>query len=189
MKSDDMIVKRLFLDTEWADAKGRELVSLALVSECGVRQFYAEIDTLPPTPTEFVKTTVYPLLDRSPAHTMSKARLTAELRGFLTATRRPCIVADYQNDLVLARLAIAGFDLPDPAAGACGPIPRPVHWRILDDGLTQMVLEDYFDSHLDAKRRRHHALVDAQALRATWLAMTGQASASWSATLNTPRGI
>jgi len=32
----------LFLDTEWADAVGAELVSLALISENGQQVFYAE---------------------------------------------------------------------------------------------------------------------------------------------------
>ena len=37
----------LFLDTEWADADGRELVSLALVSEDVKHVFYAERNPLP----------------------------------------------------------------------------------------------------------------------------------------------
>lgn len=37
----------LFLDTEWADVIGNELMSLALVSEDGRHTFYAERDPLP----------------------------------------------------------------------------------------------------------------------------------------------
>lgn len=37
----------LFLDTEWADLVGDELVSLALISEDGRRLFYAERSPLP----------------------------------------------------------------------------------------------------------------------------------------------
>ena len=59
-----MAVTYLFLDTEWADPEGRELVSLALVSQDGEAVFYAERDPLPVNPTGFVKDSVYPLLDR-----------------------------------------------------------------------------------------------------------------------------
>lgn len=37
----------LFIDTEWADAFASELVSLALVSDCGRFEFCAERDPLP----------------------------------------------------------------------------------------------------------------------------------------------
>lgn len=114
-----MALTYLFLDTEWSDTQGRELVSLALVSADGVSQFYVEIDPLPLAPTDFVKTTVYPLLDRSPAVTMTKAQLTAGLRRFLTAIPEPCLIADYQNDLALAQQVLAGF--PDPVASNLGP--------------------------------------------------------------------
>lgn len=50
---------RLFLDTEWADEQGRELVSLALVSEDGQRVFYAERKPLPGWPTDWVSWVVY----------------------------------------------------------------------------------------------------------------------------------
>lgn len=57
----------LFLDTEWADLAGDELVSLALISGDGRLRFYAERGPLPPEPTRFVEESVYPLLDRGSA--------------------------------------------------------------------------------------------------------------------------
>jgi hypothetical protein len=45
----------LFLDTEWADLPGEELVSLALISADGRDQFYAERDPLPSDATDFVR--------------------------------------------------------------------------------------------------------------------------------------
>jgi hypothetical protein len=54
----------LFLDTEWADAAGTELVSLALVSEDGLHRFYAECAQLPASPTPFVAEVVCPRLQR-----------------------------------------------------------------------------------------------------------------------------
>ena len=61
----------LFLDTEWADDHGRELVSLALVpggpyglfTGVEVAPFYAERDPLP-LANGYVRGIVYPLLDR-----------------------------------------------------------------------------------------------------------------------------
>ncbi|WP_232310283.1 3'-5' exoribonuclease [Pseudoxanthomonas mexicana] len=44
----------LFLDTEWADPTGSELVSLALITEDGIHRFYAERDPLPDVATDFV---------------------------------------------------------------------------------------------------------------------------------------
>lgn len=45
----------LFIDTEWADVLASELVSLALVGDCGRYEFYAERDPLPDKPTDFVR--------------------------------------------------------------------------------------------------------------------------------------
>lgn len=172
----------LFLDTEWADAEGSELVSLALVSEDGLHVFYAERDPLPDTkPTDFVCYVVYPLLERGVA-ALSDAAMTTALRRFLANVPAPCVLADYQNDFNLLRHALAGFELPDVEAAACGPIPT-VEARLLRGGLTWMVLEDWFEAHPDQAKRRHHALVDAQALRMACLAATRQVEAPWSPTL------
>lgn len=57
----------LFLDTEWANDATRELVSLALINVDGTRRFYAERDPLPSAPSTFVRSVVYPLLDRGTA--------------------------------------------------------------------------------------------------------------------------
>lgn len=172
----------LFLDTEWADAAGAELVSLALVSDDGLHRFYAERDPLPVAATEFVRDVVYPLLDRGDA-ALPDAAMTTALRTFLDSTPDPYILADYPNDLKLVAHVLAGFDMTDREAQACGPIPQPVMTRMLKDGLTQMVLEDWFEAHPDERRRRHHAMVDACALRMAWLALTGRAVAPWSPTL------
>jgi len=60
---------RFFLDTEWADTLGSELVSVALVAEDG-DFFYAERDTLPEHPTDFVRQVVYRQLNRGPSARM-----------------------------------------------------------------------------------------------------------------------
>ena len=80
-----------FLDTEWADPIGSELVSLALVSEDGAYRFYAERDLLPTTPTDFVRHVVYPLLERGPA-ALSDQAMTTGLRAFLGASPEPVVL-------------------------------------------------------------------------------------------------
>lgn len=177
-----------FLDTEWADPLAKQLVSLALVSADGLYEFYAEMDPLPQTPTDFVRYVVYPLLDRG-ATAMHSPDFTKALRHFLSSVAEPYVLADHPNDLALLQYAVAGFDLAEAQAQACGPIPRPVYCRMLKDGITQLVLEDYFDAHPNAKQRRHHALVDAQALRMAWLALTGRVAAPWSRALAMQNGV
>lgn len=172
-----------FLDTEWADPIGSELVSIALVSEDGLHRFYAERDPLPAMPTDFVQHVVYPLLDRGPA-AMTDRAMTTGLRTFLAAAPEPAIIADYPNDLSLLRYVLDGFDLPDGQAAACGPVPRPILTHMLMDGTTWMLVEDYFEAHPEERARRHHAAVDAEALRVAWRIATGRdPMPGWSGTL------
>lgn len=174
----------LFLDTEWADPMGSELVSLALVSEDRVYRFYAERDPLPEKATDFVRSVVYPLLDRG-KWCMSDQAMTTGLRAFLGAVTDPIVIADYPNDLALLRYVIAGFDLSDDQAAACGPVPQPVMTRMLKEGAIGMLIEDYFAGHPDAAARRHHAFIDAEALRMAWLILTGRVNPpTWARTIH-----
>lgn len=174
----------LFLDTEWADSMGSELVSLALISEDGFHRFYAERDPLPEAPTDFVRSVVYPLLDRGKWR-MSDQAMTTGLRAFLGVVPHPIVLADYPNDLALLRYVISGFDLPDELAAACGPIPQPVMTRMLKEGVMGMLVENYFAGHPEAAARRHHALVDAEALRMAWLVVTGRINVPiWAQTIH-----
>lgn len=177
----------LFLDTEWADPTGSELVSLALISEDGIHRFYAERDPLPEVATDFVRSVVYPLLERG-SYRMTDQAMTTGLRSFLSAVTEPIVVADYPNDLVLLQYVIAGFDLSDDQAAACGPIPQVVMTRMLKDGATGMLVENYFAGHPEAAARRHNALVDAEALRMAWLVVTGRLpEPAWARTLKNYR--
>lgn len=168
----------LFLDTEWADVLGAELVSLALVSADGTQHFYAERSPLPECPTDFVRSAVYPLLDRG-SSALSDAAFTTELRRFLCGIDAPYVLFDYHNDGALLRYALAGFDMPDDQAFSCGPIPSPVMTEMLREGLMTVLLEDWFQAHPEATARRHHAAVDAEALRHAWLAATGRIQVTW----------
>ncbi|MEB1149470.1 hypothetical protein VDP41_20920, partial [Xanthomonas campestris pv. campestris] len=81
---------RFFLDTEWADTLGSELVSIALVAENGIDYLYAEREILPARPTEFVRSVVYPLLDRDKSALTDQA-MTLHVRGGSTPISRTVV--------------------------------------------------------------------------------------------------
>ena len=147
----------LFLDTEWATDASRELVSLALVNADGSKHFYAERDLLPRVVSSFVQQFVYPLLERGdtalPDHVF-----TERLRAFVVSCDNPRIHFDSQIDVVQLNQALAGFG--DDKSGI--PPYVPVHITrqdVMDE------LERYFENNLETSARRHHAGVDAEALR------------------------
>ena len=78
----------LYLDCEWADVLASELVSIALVSADGLHTFYAERDPLPANPVPWVRSVVYPLLERGEA-AMDDMALTRRLREFLQLFQIP----------------------------------------------------------------------------------------------------
>ena len=160
----------LFLDTEWANDATRELVSLALVSQDGDHRFYAERDPLPSAPASFVSEVVYPLLDRGKV-ALPDVEFCATLREFLGQFEDPLVLADGSLDFKLLAHALNGFGLPG--------LPPPPSWRpmLVTYGDVLMQIENYFEARADAKARRHHALVDAEALRIAWLAVMRKAAA------------
>jgi hypothetical protein len=160
---------RLFLDTEFADQEAKELVSLALVSEDGKKQFYAEREPLPARATPFVQQYVYPLLDRGSA-AMDVPTFTKRLRAFLLSVDAPHVIYDFPDDLRLLRHAIHGFDLPSDVADSLGQI-QEVEGTLTLGGDVMRFAEAWFAEHPQAKR--HHALVDAHALRIGWLKANG----------------
>lgn len=171
----------LFLDTEWADPQGQQLVSLALISEDGEQVFYAERDPLPATPTGFVRDVVYPLLDRG-WHAMDDRLFTTRLRKFLGGMDHPCVIVDHGGDAVLLQYALSGFNLTDAEAAACGPIPRVEARNVAPNGTISMLIEDWFEAHPNAKARRHHAKIDTEALRMACLGAWGKIEPDWSMT-------
>lgn len=160
----------LFLDTEWADAAGAELVSLALVSEDGRHHFYAECAELPAAPTPFVAETVYPRLVRGQA-ALDAAKLQEELRTFLGTFASAYVLADYPNDIRLLRAVLTGGGTDSR------PMPSMVTTVMDKKGSTAAWVEAWFRARPDLAARRHNAMVDAQALRMAWRVATGRISA------------
>lgn len=152
---------RLFLDVEWADLAGSQLVSLALVDATGEHRFYAEIYPLPPNPTNFVQHVVYPLLDHG-WYSMPAHEFTRQLRGFLANIPDPIVLFDHEQDGHLFRRVLDGFsNKPDDTS--YGPLPA-VNTTLMQYGDVIINIERYFEDRPEAKARRHHALVDAEAL-------------------------
>jgi hypothetical protein len=166
-----------FLDTEWADEQGIELVSLALVSEDGAQEFYAEREHLSDDPTDFVKERVYPLLDRGDT-LLSDDAMTSALRAFLSRVALPFVLADFPNDLKLFLHVLEGF--PFGASSASRRSMALVTTLMCRDEKTTALLERWFAMHPREAARRHHALVDARALRMAWLAATSRPGGEWS---------
>lgn len=148
---------RLYLDTEWQNEAEHELVSLALVTEDG-ESFYAERDPLPSGPSAFAKEVVYPLLDRG-SWAFSDAAFTAALREFLARFEHPPVVADAAMDFMLLACALNGFGQPGLS------LPPPWRPMVITFGDVSIRIEDYFEDRPEAKAKRHHARIDAQALR------------------------
>lgn len=148
----------LYLDCEWADVLASELVSLALVSADGHQVFYAERDPLPRDPAPWAYAVVYPLLDRGTA-ALSDAAMTRALREFLASVDAPRICYDFGADRGLCQYVLDGFEVPEPQ----GPVPVDLQWQLCTN--LQAAIERWWASHPDQLPRRHHALIDAQALR------------------------
>jgi hypothetical protein len=159
---------KLFLDVEWADTLASELVSVALVSSDGQHVFYAERDPLPADPSPWVKTVVYPLLERG-STAMNDAALTRRLREFLAMIPYPWICYDTGYDRSLCQFVIDGMDEVDPD----GPTVD-VRWQRLDG--TASACERWWKDHPEHQSHRHHARFDAAALRGAYFSRWGDGS-------------
>lgn len=165
----------LFLDTEWADDDGRELVSLALVpggpygafTGAEVTPFYAERDPLPP-PNAYVRRVVYPLLDRG-ANAKADTQFSRALGEYiarayeLQTQRPPIIIATHANDFTLLRQMLA----------LTPRVPAYQEELRYSESLIDLI-RVAFAKNAELSRRRHHALVDAlvlQSVYASWFAI------------------
>jgi hypothetical protein len=155
----------LFLDTEWVNDRSRELVSIALVSSDDGKSFYAERDPLPQDPSAFTRKVVYPLLERGSV-ALPDAELSARLREFLSGFDNPRIHFDNQIDNVQLVQALSFFGASEEEIPAFIPV-LVSRSDVLDE------LERYFLARPHIRERRHHARVDAEALRFAFVEVVG----------------
>jgi hypothetical protein len=147
----------LFLDTEWNNDAARELVSLALIHEDGVRRFYAERSPRPEGVSSFVHTVVYPLLE---GPTFPDQEFGAQLRAFVASFERPRVHFDGVIDKGQLARDLTGF-------GAWGG--HVSEWVLITDLDVLEAQERYFAAHPEAAEKRHHAMMDAEVLRAAFV--------------------
>ena len=151
----------VFLDCEYTDFIQCDLISIGMVSEDGQYSFYAErTDYEQDWCNSFVRTGVIPLLDGS--NVVTRVELTSQLCAwFATLSRQVVIGCDDRTDWDLLRDALDG-DLPPNIVGQ----PRSLR-HLIDTTVYHDAVCCY---HEQPGQPRHHALYDARAHRAGWMA-------------------
>ena len=140
---------RLFIDCEFNGGHG-ELISMAIVSEDGQREFYEVVEHKQPT-VGWVQENVIPILGK-PA--VNSATFKERLKKFLEPFARITLIADHGAD---------HFYFLQQIIGAEG-------WM-----MTDYPVEMVIDVNVSAKKSTilHNALEDAKAIRLSWLKHQG----------------
>lgn len=151
----------IFLCTEFTDFTSHELISLAMVSEDGQHEFYAErYDFDGELCSDFVLFEVLPHLGRFPAALCDRDGLIRRLwQWFATLPGHVQIATDYAGDRDLLWDALTN-GLPenlDPDVFDLNPL--------IDDAVFYDTVCAY---HNDPGQPWHHALHDAKGNRAGW---------------------
>lgn len=151
----------LFLDTEYTNPEDRCLISLAMVSEDGKREFYLETTDFPLGKcNSFVVSNVLPHLGKHPAHLASCEEINKPIaEWFNTLPRSINIACDsfLDKEFLLQGLG----DIPLKNLNGWLDL-RPM----IDTGVYHATVKKF---HTE-QRPWHHALYDAQAHRAGWMA-------------------
>lgn len=157
----------LFLDCEFTDFIDCELISLAMVSEDGQHEFYGErIDYDRSRCSSFVHEAVIPLLGQFPNARYNCRQLTLQLwKWFDTLPREVQLASDSTHDRDLLWDAF-GEGLPVNLDKSVFDL-RP----LID---TTVFNEAVCSYHGQPNQPWHHALHDARAHRAGWLAWVDQ---------------
>lgn len=165
----------LFADTEFADFESLDPLSVALVSEDGSLEFYAEILDCESPPSDFVKKTVLPLMQGGEARCLyseASERLAAWLSGLPSDSIQ--IVVDYGGDwIILNEMLNSAGCAQKPSAIMLFPA---FEQTCLERGASSLLkiqsvsnqLFELMEPHFLEDPRRHHALVDARATRLGW---------------------
>lgn len=152
----------IFLDTEFADFDDREPISIGMVSEDGQHVFYAELEDFDRDRCNaFVRSTVWPLLGQTHGAMVKKIDLPDRLRSwFDTLPRKITIACDSSYDREVLG-AVIGRPWPTNLVGWFDLRP------LIDTTVFDQAVSSYHDQ---PDRPWHHALHDAHAHRAGWLA-------------------
>ncbi|QOD82937.1 hypothetical protein [Chromobacterium haemolyticum] len=151
----------IFLDTEFSDFIDCELISIGMVSEDGKHVLYLEVQDFDRSKCNpFVQSNVWATLGQIDGAVVRKADLRARLRDwFATLPRSVTIASDSQHDRDLLADALGGV-WPANLAGWFDLRP------LIDTGTFERAVANYHAPD----RPWHHALFDAHAHRAGWMA-------------------
>ena len=154
----------IFLDTEFTDFIDCELISIGMVSEDGQHAFYAEVQDFDRTKCNpYVQSGIWPLLGGIPNAIMKRAELTKRLRTWFAGLPRSLTIAC--DSYIDWELLVDVFD---------GDLPVQIVGRydlrsLIDTTVFNKAVCQY---HEQPNQPWHHALHDAHAHRAGWLAWT-----------------
>lgn len=153
----------IFLDTEYTDEHRRELVSIGMVSEDGQHSIYLECaDYSPELCSKFMRRHVMPHLGRERSRICTQSQLAQRLRDwFRTLPRSVQLASDSTIDRDLLLNVMGGVN-PGNVNSARYDL-RP----LIDTTVFHRAVEQY---HQQSDHPWHHALHDARAHRAGWLA-------------------
>lgn len=152
----------IFIDTEFTDFIDCELISIGLVSEDDQHMFYAEVEDFDRTKCNpYVQTGIWPLLGSNPSAVMKRAELAEQLRVWFTSLPHDLVIGS--DSFIDWELLVEALDggLPDNIQG------RQDLRSLTDTVVFQKAVCRY---HAQPNQPWHHALHDARALRAGWLA-------------------
>ncbi len=164
----------LFADTEFADFESLDPLSVALVSEDGSHEFYAEIFDCETPPSDFVRQIVLPLMQGG-EHRLLYSEASERLARWIAALpHHPTIIVDYPGDWIILNemLTSAGMQ-SKPAALMLFPAFELAGRERLgaERAAIELAAEKMpalMEEHFLLDPRRHHALVDARATAHGW---------------------
>ncbi len=162
---------RIFFDTEFTDLKkDAELISAGFITEKGDSLYFERTDFDRSKSNEFVKETVYPLLDAPVEFKWTANECCARLVDWiLDQSDAPILISDSHWDADILR-EIYGIH-----GGIREFIPK-LKYELLHfpfGGWAASYQIGYNEHFLRNPGKEHHALHDAKALRQGWLRMNG----------------
>lgn len=152
----------IFLDCEFTDFIQIDLISIGMVSEDG-REFYAVRSDFPEQDcSDFVRAAVLPLLESDPSIRMSRETLSQRLQVWLASLPDFMIACDSNHD----RDLFADAMNYQPIVNLRGWI----NLNVLPEDVGSVFQREAVRYHDSPEHPWHHALHDARAHRAGWLA-------------------
>lgn len=153
---------RIFIDTEFTGFEEPRLISLGLVTDAG-EAWYAELadgwsmhDC-----TDFVRESVLPLLSSETKVRLTRQAAAAALADWLVRVSDNAFLVIVFDAEVDWRLLVGLLAENDPGGGV-RMAPAPLSWP---GSAMAYRCSDLLDACLGSHPQRHHALVDARALR------------------------